>query len=80
MILMDSIEGKHRLKTDQVQTLACLLISHVILGNDFALLSLSVPICKMGTGNYHSQSHWNRVKREHSDDALSTRLCVLSVL
>lgn len=51
-ILVDIREVKHRLKTDQVQTLAPLLISYVILGNDFALLSLSVPICKMGTSNY----------------------------
>lgn len=75
-ILVDSREVKHRLKTDQVQTLAPLLISYVILGNDFTLLSLGVPICKMGTSNYQSQSHWNSVKREHSDEALSMRLCV----
>lgn len=75
-VLVDSREVKHRLKTDQVQTLAPLLISYVILGNDFALLSLGVPICKMGTSNYQSQSDWNSVKREHSDEALGMRLCV----
>ena len=75
-VLVDSREVKHRLKTDQVQTLAPLLIRYVILGNDFALLSLGVPICKMGTSNYQSQSRWNSVKREHSDEALGMRLCV----